>query len=162
MLLFFPFGDEKQLLSVCPSLYPNKLWEQKVQDVVNRNKIKFQPYDDLVDQIFSQNFNENPINNQVYYSQIENGEPPGAEYPNENDPEDTKFSAFPNFAPQILPDHEIVKGINYLNSKQREVFSVVYTWAKDYVKYDEHDVAPMHIFLSGIGGIGQSHLVKVI
>ena len=52
MLLFFPFRDEKQLHSGCPSFYQNKLHEQGLQDVVNRNKIKFEPYGDLVDQAF--------------------------------------------------------------------------------------------------------------
>ena len=64
--------------------------------------------------------------------------------------------------PQILPDDEIAKGILSLNSKQKKVFNVVHTWAKSYVKYDGHDVEPVHIFLSGSGGTGKSHLVKVI
>ena len=67
----------------------NKLQEQGVQDVVNRNKIKFEPYGYLLDQDFSQ-FNENSINNQDPHSQIENDEIPGTEYPNENDLEDTE------------------------------------------------------------------------
>ena len=70
MLLFFPFRDEKQLLSSYPLIYQNKLQDQGVQDFVNRNKIKFEPYNDLVDQAFSQ-FNENSINNQDPHSQIE-------------------------------------------------------------------------------------------
>ena len=37
-----------------------------------------------------------------------------------------------------------------------------YTWARDYVKYDGHNVEPVHIFLSGSGGAGKSYLVKVI
>ena len=132
-------------------MYQNKLQEQGVQDVVNRNKISFEPYCDLVDQAFSQ-FNENY-------------EAPGAEYPSENDSEDTetnKASAIPNFMLQILPDDEIAKDINSLNSKQREVFNVVHRWVKNYVKYDGHDVEPVHIFLSGSGGTGKSHLVRVI
>ena len=64
--------------------------------------------------------------------------------------------------PQILPDDEIAEGINSLNSKKRQVFSVVHAWAKDYVKYDGHNVEPIHIFLSGSGGIGKFHLVKVM
>ena len=138
MLLFFTFRDEKPLLSGCPPFYQNKLQEQGVHDLVNRNKIKFDRYGDLVDQAFSQS-NENSINNQDPLSQIENDETPGAEYPNENDLEDTetnKTSVIPGFMPQILPDDEIAEGINPLDSKQREVFSVVHTWAKDYVKYD--------------------------
>ena len=54
MLLFFLFRDEKLLLSGCPPLYQGKLQEQGVQDVVNRNEIKFQSYGNLVLQSFSQ------------------------------------------------------------------------------------------------------------
>ena len=42
------------------------------------------------------------------------------------------------------------------------MFSIVHTWAKDNVKHDEHDVEPVHIFLSGSEGTSKSHLVKVI
>ena len=48
--------------------------------------------------------------------------------------------------PQILPDDGIAEGINSLNSKQREVFDVVHSWVKDYVKYDGHNVEPIHFF----------------
>ena len=152
------------MLAGCPQLYQNKLQEQGVQDVVNRNKIKFEPYGDLVDQFFSQ-FNENLINNQDPQSQIENDEIPKTEYPNENDSEDTernKISAVLNFMPQVLLDDEIEKGINSLNSKQREVCNVVHTWTKSFAKCDGHDVEPMHIFLSDSGGTDKSNLVRVI
>ena len=42
------------------------------------------------------------------------------------------------------------------------VIHVVHSWAKDYVKYDRHNVEPIQIFLSGSGSTGKSHLVKVI
>ena len=61
--------------------------------------------------------------------------------------------------PQISPDGEIAKGVNSLNSKQREVFNVVHNRAKDYAKCNGHNVEPVYIFLSGTG---KSHLVKVI
>ena len=65
--------------------------------------------------------------------------------------------------PQILPDYEIVvEGINYLNSKQREVVNVVHIWVKDHLKYGGHYVEPGHILLSDSGGTGKSHLMKVI
>ena len=64
--------------------------------------------------------------------------------------------------PQVLPDDKIGKSINSLNSKQREVFNVVHTWAKNFVKCDGKDVEPVHIFLSGSGGTGKTHLVKVL
>ena len=39
---------------------------------------------------------------------------------------------------------------------------MVHAWAKEYIKYEGHNVEPIHIFLSGSGGAGKSHLVKVI
>ena len=53
------------------------------------NKIKFEQYGDLVDQVFSK-FNESSISSQDLCSQTENDETSGAEYPNENDSEDKK------------------------------------------------------------------------
>ena len=94
--------------------------------------MKFDPYHDLVDQTFLQ-FNDNLINNQDPQNQIENKEKLGAKYPKESDSEEretNKTFALLNFMPQLLPDGEIVKGINSLNQKQREVFDVVHTWAK--------------------------------
>ena len=110
-------------------------------------------------------FNENLINTQDPYDQTENDETPGPEYPKESDSEEeetSKTSALPNFMPQILPDDEIAAGINSLNSKQREVFNVVHTWPKSYVKYDGHNGERIHIFLSGSGNKSESHLVRVI
>ena len=52
-------------------------------------------------------------------------------YPNENDSENTETFAITKFVSQILPDDEIAKDINFLNSKKREVFNVVHTWARD-------------------------------
>ena len=107
LLLFYPFRDEKDLLSGFPPMYQNKLQEEQVQNVININKIKFEPYGDLVDQVFVQ-FNENLINNQDPYSQIENNETPGAEYPNESgsaEGEINRTFALPNFMLQILPEN---------------------------------------------------------
>ena len=39
---------------------------------------------------------------------------------------------------------------------------MIHTWAKDYVIYDAHNAEPIHVFFSGSGGTGKSHLVKVI
>ena len=74
-------------------------------------------------------FSETLINNKDPHSQNENDETPDADYLNENDSEDTetnKMSTIPTFIPQILPDGESTKGVNFLNSKQKEVFNVVH------------------------------------
>ena len=44
-------------------MYKNKLQDQGVQNVININKIKFEPYGNSVNQAYSQ-FNETLINNQ--------------------------------------------------------------------------------------------------
>ena len=71
----------------------------------------------------------NLINNQDPQSQIENDKTPVAEYSNERYSENreiNKATAIVNFMPKILPDNDIAKGINSLNSKQRTVFNVVH------------------------------------
>ena len=73
-----------------------------------------------------------------------------------------KTSTFLKFRLKILPDNEITEGIHLLNLNQREVFNVVDTQAKDYVKYDEHNTESVQILFSGSGGIVKSHFVKVI
>ena len=128
----FPLRNEKQFLSDFLLLYHNKLQEQKVQDVANKNKTKLEPYDDLVDSGFFK-VNEKSIYNQNPHRQIEIDKTPEAKYPNENDSEDTeinKSSAYPNVIPQVLTDDEIARAINFLNSAQREVFNAVHMCVK--------------------------------
>ena len=60
LLLLYLFRDEKELLSDFIPLYQNKLQEHGVQDVVNINKINFEPCGDLVDESYSK-FNETLI-----------------------------------------------------------------------------------------------------
>ena len=67
-------------------MYQKKLQEEEVQVVVNKNKMEFVLYCDLISQAFLQ-FNENLINNQSPHSQIKNDELPRAEHPNEKDSE---------------------------------------------------------------------------
>ena len=47
----------------------------------------------------------------------------------------------------MLPDDKIGEGVNSLNSKQREVINLVFTWAKHYVKQTINDIEPAHMFL---------------
>ena len=82
---------KKELLSGLLPFYQNKLQEQGIQDIVNINKIKFELYGDLVDEVYS-HLNETLINNQDLHIQIANARSkiPGAEYSNDNDSEGTE------------------------------------------------------------------------
>ena len=39
---------------------------------------------------------------------------------------------------------------------------MIHTWGKVYVKFDGHNVEPVHIFLPGSGGTIKSHFLKEI
>ena len=62
----------------------------------------------------------------------------------------------------LLLDDQVAAGTNSLNSKQREVFSMLHTCAKDYVKYDGGNVKPVHVSISDNEGTSKSHLMKLI
>ena len=62
VMLFFSVQSRKIIAIRLPTIISKNTAKQGVQDVVNRNKIKFKPYGDLVDETFSQ-IHENSINN---------------------------------------------------------------------------------------------------
>ena len=66
----------------------------------------------------------------------------------------------------ILSDSEIDSKIRSLNLKQRQIFDFIYNWAKSHVKVKcatpSKQLTPFHLFLSGSGGCGKSHLIKTV
>ena len=88
---------------------------------------------------------------------------PVAEHPSDsNDIETNKTSAISNFMSQMLTGDEISEGINSLNLKQREMFNMVHTWAKDHLNNNGNNVQLINIFTSGSGDTGKTYLVKLI
>ena len=83
------------------------------------------------------------IKNQNLQSQTENDKTAGVEYPNEEDSEERETNKTCNS--QLYDEFE--EDINLLNSKQREVFNVVYKWARHDEMYDEFNAEPVRIFL---------------
>ena len=66
----------------------------------------------------------------------------------------------------ILSDSEINSKIRSLNLKQRQIFDFIHNWAKLHVKVKsgttKKQSTPFHLFLSGSGGCGKSHLIQTI
>ena len=89
---------KKKTLTRFPSMYQNKLQEEGVQDVVNMNIVKSEPFGDLVDQDFSQ-FDE--INYQDPHCHIENDGTSGVEYLNDSEDTETKLLQFPAYVTNI-------------------------------------------------------------
>ena len=40
--------------------------------------------------------------------------------------------------------------INSMNPKQSKVINVVHKWAKEYVKYNRHNIEPVHSFFQAL------------
>ena len=65
-----------------------------------------------------------------------------------------------------MPDYELNAMIRSLNHKQRTLFNIVHSWAKQYVKsrsaLSRQNLEPLYIFLTGNAGCGKSFLMKVL
>ena len=167
---FYPFRSENKLLGGTSNTYQGKFSEDDVTEIVNNNRCKFEPYAELVDEVY-ENFNAELVDNQDAYGQIENDETITASY-NEDatETEDSENSSANLYSaslmPEIPPDNEIAGSIRSLNEKQRMVFNVVHKWLRNFIKRLSTKtcfaVDPIRIFLSGSGGTGKSHLIKTI
>ena len=169
LFMYNPFRSEGELPD---DTYMEKLSKPGVLDIVNENKRKLEPYGDLVDEAF-----------RTYHADLDTNLDPFAQQKNEeiedilnnaqdiNDDEEeerqnqttgTSFSE----RPCVLPDKEINEKIGSLNTKQREIFDIVFSWTTKYVKSRNNKqvpkVDPLHIFLTGQGGCGKSQLIKTI
>ena len=180
LFLFYPFRNETALKSGEPPTYKNKLCETGVIDVINHNKSFIEPYAELVDIAFAR-FREDLATNLGPYGQQENDDVDdlvdqlSETEISDNDCEDQldntlindpTISTTSTEVATVLPDDVINQIIRSLNLKQRQMFNKVHKWARDYIKNlsckTTKELLPFHIFLTGDGGAGKSHLVKTI
>ena len=106
------------------------------------------------------------------YGKIENDETGEPIYSEDTEPTEQNSQvhesnlASRDFIPKIATDDEIPANIRSLDKRQRMVFDVLHQSARNYVKNVSSkknlQINLIHIFLSGSGGSGNSHLVKTI
>ena len=144
-------------------------------EIINRNKLAFEPDGDLVEVVL-QNYQSDVVHNQDAFGQQENEEVNEMsyqrecnEYGDENEhrePEDSSHETFTCKVNNLLSDSEINSHVRSLNKKQRDIFDIVLDWAKRFVQNSKYKSAvqlePIRLFLTGGGGVGKSHLVKCI
>ena len=70
---FYPFRSENKLLGGTSNTYQGKFSEDDVTEIVHNNRCKFEPYAELVDEVY-ENFNAELVDNQDAYGQIESDE----------------------------------------------------------------------------------------
>ena len=166
LFLFYPFRDENDLK--LNGSYCEKLAIKEVIDVVNQNKLFFEPDSDKIDQAL------------IRLSDTqENLEKPDDQRNNSNTEKEIEcntladnveilFGTAQSSLPTtyyILPEDELSTMICSLNKLQRAVFDEVFTWARNKVmcrQADQLDLHPKRLFITGGAGTGKSHLVRTI
>ena len=171
LFIYFSFRNENELK--LNNSYAEKLNSSNVLEILNLNRIKVEPYALLVENALerlstNQNANidsfglqENDEINDTINENLHNEEFLDDEL-TFNFPE----SGFSYSTHPVFQDSLINENMRSLNVKQRQVFDVIYNWARDYVKnlssrYVKY-INPFHIFLTDGAGVGKSHLIKTI
>ena len=173
LMLFYPFRKESELLSLEQSTYSAKLNEPAVLQVVNINKKKYEPWGDEVEQALL-NLVSQPRNNA--FSNEESYDD-NSITDDDNDDENvsqvvdfeissstTHSSLSQNSNLAIPTNDEINSLISSLNKKQRAIFELVNSWARNKVKHGLFSQAQdyLQLFITGGAGTGKSHLIKTI
>ena len=170
LFMFYPFRDESELCSTVSGTYMEKLSDPIAQATVNENKSKIEPFGDLVDSALL-DFRTDLTHNPDSYAQQENDEVedmlvPQDEDPDEDDSLHEETGQLPGNSAVLMIDTEVNSRIRSLNIKQREIYEVINKWARDYIKNRScvlHiDTPPLHLFITGSGGCGKSHLIKTV
>lgn len=172
LFMFYPFRNENDLKH--NGSYVEKLNESGVLPIINRNRKIFEPFADLVNSALV-NMRTNVTANFDQFSACENDliEEQMTTNIDDESPEDPTDDAvlFDTVAAQsdsnnILADEDVNRMILSLNFRQREIFEVVFDWARRYIKNLSaktlYENQPLHIFLTGAGGCGKSHLIHTL
>ena len=174
LFMYYPFRDENDLKS--NNSYVEKLNQPNVLEVINLNRMKVEPYATLVEDALerlatNQEANIDPFgqceNNEVHDRLNEECQNLDIDESFRDDMIyiDIGFGCNRSTLP-VFQDSIISENIRSLNLKQRQVFEVIHKWSRDYVKNLSSKVMkkvkPFHIFLTGGGGVGKSHLIKTI
>ena len=68
--------------------------------------------------------------------------------------------------PSGISDDSLRESVRSLNNRQRHAFNIVLTWRRTKMIQNNsnqtNEIEPLHLFLSGGGGTGKSHLIRVI
>ena len=163
LLMFLPFRSEAELSSSSDGTFLSKLGEPGVLPIISQNKLKFEPFGDIVDETLY-NFTSREINSEDQEN-IPEEMAENCDHEERIEADTPSDGANLSTAP-ILSDDEISTMINSLNDKQMEIFQVLNKWAREHLKnlssVQHMAVPPLHLFVSGSGGCSKSYLIKTL
>ena len=161
LFLFYPFRNEDELL--LDHSYCNKLALVNVIRLVNENKKIFEAYAEHIDAAFSL------LNNNQSLQHVDNVRNVSTLEDDYQQPvlfNCAQTSRNLTSPPDLLSDVTLREMIRLLNCQQRQVFNIIYSWAKNKIKYSNsslnHEVALLRLFVTGGAGVGKSYLMKTI
>ena len=183
LMLYFPWRKEIDLLADDHS-YLTKFEDSEVFSKVEANRRTFEPNAKAID-IALQMVSENRVRALQSYDPIndQENEDLSSEAMNSIDddchvdlPEEVislppeTSQTFPGIAtfnqPSAISDDELRDAVRSLNVKQRIAYDVVLSWCRNLIKSvncsTKQTIEPIHIFVTGGGGGGKSHLIRTI
>ena len=176
LFAFYPFRHEEEPKCTGTGAYFAKLQEPAVLNIINRNKSVMEPYSDMVEQALSSLHSE--LVNPDLFGQQENDDVQAEltdnnlldDIENQSDDEAVFLDDISNLpaytTPTLMPDCELNAVIRSLNHKQRTLFNIVHSWARQYVRSRSalslQNLEPLYIFLTGNAGCGKSFLMEVL
>ncbi len=180
LMLYYPWRDEADVLS-SDQTYASKFYETDLKAIVEQNRALFEPDADAITEALQimQNNQGNAIHSFDVMNDQENAdlrdEVPNISDPTEvfNEQQPSQLDCNPSCGaisyhnqPDEISDNDLRQLVRSLNSEQRFTYDIVLTWCRKLIKnmnsLKPQQVKPIHLFVTGGGGAGKSHLIKTI
>ena len=178
LFMYYPFRNEKELLSGNPPTYVSKLSKNGMIEVVNQNYSLAEPFATIVDDAFLRINCDNVTNMDPYGHQekdevtdkivdfSDNSDIDTLETTKSQSADLGNTNAFTNLLRVVPGDNVINKNIRSLNMQQREIFNFLHKWLRDFIKSlgckIHQNVKPFYTFITDGAGVRKSHLIKSI
>ena len=185
LMLYYPWRDESNLLAR-DQTYGSKFYDDEVQTVIEHNRAIFEADAEAVTEALESLRNNqgvmhscdciNDQENDDLHSQIQdnimeeesfNEQLPGhLDFSNNSDQDQCGGMIISYNQPSEISDDKLRECVRSLNSRQRYAYDIVLSWCRNKLKnmnsLKPEKVEYIHIFVTGGGGAGKSHLIKTI